>query len=147
MADGGMSESQPKAKVEKKSSFKWRAWLRAFHRDIGYVAVGLTFIYALSGIAVNHRSTSTDRGHRSVPAAVPSTAEVDVAVGPAPGDGVPQRWFGGRSGLCGGLILRPMLGGGWGWGWGGPIVIDHGDPGGIDGGWGGGGDVGGGDWG
>jgi hypothetical protein len=31
-----------------------RPWLRAFHRDIGYVAVGLTFIYALSGLAVNH---------------------------------------------------------------------------------------------
>lgn len=34
--------------------FKWRAWLRALHRDFGYVAVGLTFIYALSGLAVNH---------------------------------------------------------------------------------------------
>ncbi|WP_394823700.1 PepSY-associated TM helix domain-containing protein [Pendulispora albinea] len=31
-----------------------RAWLRAIHRDVGYVAVGLTFIYALSGLAVNH---------------------------------------------------------------------------------------------
>lgn len=34
--------------------FKWRPWLRAFHRDIGYLAVGLTIVYALSGIAVNH---------------------------------------------------------------------------------------------
>jgi uncharacterized protein len=34
--------------------FKWRPWLRAFHRDIGYFVVGLTFIYALSGLAVNH---------------------------------------------------------------------------------------------
>ena len=33
---------------------RWRAWLRAVHRDIGYLAVGLTFIYALSGIAINH---------------------------------------------------------------------------------------------
>jgi len=31
-----------------------RKWLRALHRDFGYVAVGLTFIYALSGLAVNH---------------------------------------------------------------------------------------------
>lgn len=31
-----------------------RPWLRALHRDIGYVAVGLTFVYALSGLAVNH---------------------------------------------------------------------------------------------
>ena len=31
-----------------------RPWLRALHRDAGYVAVGLTLIYAASGIAVNH---------------------------------------------------------------------------------------------
>src|SRR5207248_2187598 len=28
--------------------------LRSLHRDTGYVAVGLTLIYALSGLAVNH---------------------------------------------------------------------------------------------
>jgi len=33
---------------------RWRPWLRATHRDLGYLAVGLTVIYALSGIAVNH---------------------------------------------------------------------------------------------
>lgn len=33
---------------------RWRAWLRALHRDAGYLAVGLTFIYAISGIAINH---------------------------------------------------------------------------------------------
>jgi hypothetical protein len=32
----------------------WRAVLRALHRDIGYSAVGLTIVYALSGLAVNH---------------------------------------------------------------------------------------------
>jgi hypothetical protein len=32
----------------------WRAWLRAAHRDVGYLLVGLTFVYALSGIAINH---------------------------------------------------------------------------------------------
>jgi len=31
-----------------------RPWLRALHRDIGYLAVGFTVIYALSGLAVNH---------------------------------------------------------------------------------------------
>jgi hypothetical protein len=31
-----------------------RAWLRALHRDVGYLLVGLTFVYALSGLAVNH---------------------------------------------------------------------------------------------
>jgi hypothetical protein len=33
---------------------RWRGWLRAIHRDIGYLAVGLTLIYALSGLAINH---------------------------------------------------------------------------------------------
>jgi len=33
---------------------RWRAWLRAIHRDVGYIAVGLTFVYALSGLAINH---------------------------------------------------------------------------------------------
>jgi hypothetical protein len=33
---------------------RWRAWLRAVHRDIGYLAVGFTVIYAMSGIAMNH---------------------------------------------------------------------------------------------
>ncbi len=28
--------------------------MRAIHRDLGYVAVGLTFVYAISGLAVNH---------------------------------------------------------------------------------------------
>jgi hypothetical protein len=35
-------------------SKRWRAWLRAIHRDVGYLAVGFTVIYALSGIAMNH---------------------------------------------------------------------------------------------
>jgi hypothetical protein len=34
--------------------FSLRPWLRALHRDLGYLAVGLTFVYALSGLAVNH---------------------------------------------------------------------------------------------
>ena len=29
---------------------RWRAWLRAVHRDIGYLAIGFTVIYAVSGI-------------------------------------------------------------------------------------------------
>ena len=31
-----------------------RPWVRAIHRDAGYLAVGLTIVYALSGLAVNH---------------------------------------------------------------------------------------------
>lgn len=33
---------------------KWRPWLRAIHRDAGYLAIGLTIIYAVSGLAINH---------------------------------------------------------------------------------------------
>ncbi|MCC6897664.1 MAG: PepSY-associated TM helix domain-containing protein [Polyangiaceae bacterium] len=32
----------------------WRPWVRALHRDFGYLVIGLTVIYAVSGIAVNH---------------------------------------------------------------------------------------------
>ncbi len=35
---------------------RWRGWLRAVHRDFGYLAVGFTIIYAVSGIAINHLS-------------------------------------------------------------------------------------------
>jgi hypothetical protein len=34
--------------------YNWRRWFRAFHRDIGYVAVALILAYSISGIAVNH---------------------------------------------------------------------------------------------
>lgn len=36
----------------------WRRWNFILHRDIGYLCVGLTLIYAISGIAVNHISNS-----------------------------------------------------------------------------------------
>ena len=35
-------------------AFKWRKWNRAVHRDFGYLFFGMTIIYALSGIAINH---------------------------------------------------------------------------------------------
>ncbi len=34
--------------------FKWRKWNRIIHRDFGYFFFGMTIIYALSGIAINH---------------------------------------------------------------------------------------------
>ena len=39
---------------EKRLAARLRPWLRALHRDAGYLAVGLTIVYALSGLAVNH---------------------------------------------------------------------------------------------
>lgn len=52
MADGPLPTKQ--GEPGKRSRLKWRPWLRALHRDFGYLAVGLTLIYALSGLAVNH---------------------------------------------------------------------------------------------
>lgn len=37
-------------------AFKWRKWNRAVHRDFGYLFFTMTVIYALSGIALNHRN-------------------------------------------------------------------------------------------
>ncbi|MCC6494617.1 MAG: PepSY-associated TM helix domain-containing protein [Pirellulales bacterium] len=33
---------------------KWRPWLLALHRDLGYFFTGALLIYAFSGLAVNH---------------------------------------------------------------------------------------------
>jgi len=33
---------------------KWRKWNRAIHRDFGYFFFGMSIIYGLSGIALNH---------------------------------------------------------------------------------------------
>ena len=49
-----MAEPRPRRSLGETLKKRWRAWLRAIHRDVGYLAVGLTFIYALSGIAINH---------------------------------------------------------------------------------------------
>jgi len=46
--------AQPKAPTERRRKLNLRPWLRALHRDIGYFAVGLTIVYACSGLAVNH---------------------------------------------------------------------------------------------
>jgi len=48
------------AKPAKSVMARVRPWLRAIHRDVGYVAVGLTFTYALSGIAVNFLNDWSD---------------------------------------------------------------------------------------
>jgi hypothetical protein len=53
MADGA-PPADPAIRSPTRKSIKWRPWLRAIHRDVGYFVVGLTFIYALSGLAVNH---------------------------------------------------------------------------------------------
>jgi uncharacterized protein len=44
----------PEIPPHRRWSASFRSWLRALHRDAGYLAVGLTFVYAASGLAVNH---------------------------------------------------------------------------------------------
>ena len=39
---------------EERRRFAWRPLVRTLHRDAGYLAVGLTLVYAISGLAVNH---------------------------------------------------------------------------------------------
>jgi hypothetical protein len=56
---------------------RWRAWLRAVHRDIGYLAVGFTLIYALSGIAMNHIDDWDPNFH---------TSEITKKITPVPDD-------------------------------------------------------------
>ena len=36
------------------AKLKWRKWFRVIHRDFGYFFFGVTLIYAVSGIAINH---------------------------------------------------------------------------------------------
>ena len=50
---------------------RWRAWLRAFHRDFGYLAIGFTVIYAVSGIAQNHIEDWGDVSYKTYEEIIP----------------------------------------------------------------------------
>jgi uncharacterized protein len=59
---------------------RWRAWLRAVHRDFGYLAIGFTVIYAISGIAQNHIEDWGDVSYKTFEstktiAAIPDAAD------------------------------------------------------------------------
>lgn len=60
----------------------WRKVFRSLHRDFGYLAVGLTVIYAISGLAVNHIADWNP--NRTV-----NTSQ--VAIGPLPGENPAER--------------------------------------------------------
>jgi len=66
---------------------RWRAWLRAVHRDLGYLAVGFTVIYAVSGLAINHLAdwdpNFTSYQHERTIAPIPATLSDDEAVAAA----------------------------------------------------------------
>lgn len=79
---------------------RWRGWLRAIHRDFGYLAVGFTLIYALSGIAINHIKDWDPNFHSSerslTIAPVPADASDEAAVAQviaATGTGKPDDVF------------------------------------------------------
>ena len=64
---------------------RWRAWLRAVHRDFGYLAIGFTVIYAVSGIAQNHIEDWGDISYKSTEStitipAIPDSAPDDEAI-------------------------------------------------------------------
>ena len=40
--------------THRRHRFQWRRWNNVLHRDLGYLCVALTIVYAVSGIAVNH---------------------------------------------------------------------------------------------
>lgn len=48
------------------SKKKTRKWLRLFHRDLGYFFVGITLIYAVSGIILNHKVNGEDPAYKTV---------------------------------------------------------------------------------
>lgn len=79
---------------------RWRGWLRSLHRDFGYLAVGFTFIYAVSGIAINHLKdwdpnfTASEKtlAIAPIPAELPD-AEAVKRVTDATGTGAPDDVF------------------------------------------------------
>lgn len=42
--------------MSKARTLNWHRLIRNLHRDIGYLCIGLVLIYAISGIAVNHKN-------------------------------------------------------------------------------------------
>jgi len=61
---------------------RWRAWLRAIHRDIGYLAIGFTVIYAVSGIAQNHVEDWGDVSYKATERTVQIAPIAEITVKP-----------------------------------------------------------------
>ncbi len=61
---GAKSATADAARARKKLPL--RPWLRALHRDVGYLAVGFTVIYAVSGLSVNHIADLGDPSFKDV---------------------------------------------------------------------------------
>ena len=61
----------------KRRPFKWRRWNNVLHRDLGYLCVALTIVYAISGIAV----ICTSRAN-GTPTIAPATSPRMIHVNP-----------------------------------------------------------------
>ncbi|KAA3660496.1 MAG: hypothetical protein DWQ10_06570 [Calditrichaeota bacterium] len=62
---------------------KWRKWNRIIHRDLGYIAFGLTMVYAISGFAVNHiHDWNSNYAIEKVTTNVGPVADISTAVTP-----------------------------------------------------------------
>lgn len=48
------ADARPEAPAAAPKKKGWRRWNRVLHRDAGYLATGMTLIYAISGVVVNH---------------------------------------------------------------------------------------------
>lgn len=54
------------------SGMKWwnkkkiKKWLRILHRDLGYFAVGISLVYAVSGIILNHKKPGVDPAFKAI---------------------------------------------------------------------------------
>lgn len=62
----------------------WRRWNYILHRDIGFLCIGLTLLYAISGVAVNHikewnPSYSVERVETNIGPVVGNPADADTA--------------------------------------------------------------------
>ncbi|NOU30456.1 MAG: hypothetical protein HOO96_21350 [Polyangiaceae bacterium] len=80
MAEEEAPNEEAPTKPARKSKPFVRPWVRAIHRDFGYFVVGLTVIYAVSGLAVNHVADYTDGDANFV------KFERTVELGPLAGD-------------------------------------------------------------
>lgn len=82
-----MEENMPKAKDERQRGTQGkvgtllRKWCRLVHRDVSFFFSGMILIYAISGIAMNHRNSfnphySIDRQEYKLTEALPAQADI-----------------------------------------------------------------------
>ncbi|MCU4155575.1 PepSY-associated TM helix domain-containing protein [Carboxylicivirga sp. A043] len=60
------------------SSKAVRKWLRIIHRDLGYVMVGITIIYGISGYLLNHMD-GTDPSYETIEGSIQLASGLDKA--------------------------------------------------------------------